>query len=62
MKNNGESKRPGFWDAWNETPAMEAPAWERLEDIMAGAGQLAEGDRVPFETLVTGDFLPAENG
>ena len=48
--------------AWNETPAMEAPAWERLEDIMAGAGQLAEGDRVPFETLVTGDFLPAENG
>ena len=46
-------------DAWNATPAMESSAWERLETIMTGAGQLAEADRVPFETLVTNDFADA---
>lgn len=42
--------------AWNETPVMESSAWERVESIMIGAGQLAETDRVPFETLVTNEF------
>ena len=46
-------------DAWNAAPAMESSAWERLETIMTGAGQLAESDWVPFETLVTNDFAEA---
>ncbi|MBQ2062083.1 MAG: ABC transporter substrate-binding protein [Oscillospiraceae bacterium] len=43
-------------EAWNATPVMESSAWERVESIMIGAGQLAEADRVPFETLVTNEF------
>ena len=46
-------------DAWNAAPAMESSAWERLETIMTGVGQLAESDWVPFETLVTNDFAEA---
>ena len=42
--------------AWNTTPVMESSAWERVESIMIGAGQLSEKDRVPFETLVTNEF------
>ena len=42
--------------AWNTDPVMESSAWERVESIMIGAGQLAEADRVPFETLVTNAF------
>ncbi len=43
-------------EAWNADPVMESSAWERVESIMIGAGQLAESDRVPFETLVTNEF------
>ena len=46
-------------DAWNAAPAMESSAWERLETIMTGAGQLTETDWVPFETLVTNEFADA---
>ncbi|MBE6989888.1 MAG: ABC transporter substrate-binding protein [Ruminococcaceae bacterium] len=46
-------------DAWSAQPAMEPSAWERLETIMTGAGQLAEEDRVPFEVLVTNAFAEA---
>ena len=42
--------------AWSADPVMESSAWERLETIMIGAGQLAEDSRVPFETLVTNEF------
>ena len=42
--------------AWGADPVMESSAWERLETIMIGAGQLAEDGRVPFETLVTNKF------
>ena len=42
--------------AWNETPVMESDAWERVEDIMIGAGQLTEADRVPFDVLVDNSF------
>ncbi len=42
--------------AWNETPVMTSQAWERVEDIMVGAGQLEEDARVPFETLVDNSF------
>ena len=44
---------------WNAAPAMESSAWERLETIMTGAGQLTETDWVPFETLVTNEFADA---
>jgi NitT/TauT family transport system substrate-binding protein len=43
-------------EAWSADPVMESSAWERVESIMIGAGQLAETDRVPFETLVTNEF------
>ena len=43
-------------DAWNATPVMESSAWERLETIMTGAGQLQQADRVPFEVLVDNSF------
>ncbi|MBO4854510.1 MAG: ABC transporter substrate-binding protein [Oscillospiraceae bacterium] len=43
-------------DAWNATPVMESSAWERLETIMTGAGQLQESERVPFEVLVDNSF------
>lgn len=42
--------------AWNETPVMTGDAWERVEDIMVGAGQLEDAARVPFETLVDNSF------
>ena len=43
-------------EAWSADPVMESSAWERVESIMIGAGQLTETDRVPFETLVTNEF------
>jgi len=46
-------------DAWNAAPAMESSAWERLETIMTGAGQLTEAGWVPFQVLVTNEFADA---
>lgn len=43
-------------DAWNATPVMESSAWERLETIMTGAGQLQPSERVSFEVLVDNSF------
>ena len=43
-------------DAWNATPVMASSAWERLETIMTGAGQLQDAERVPFEVLVDNSF------
>ena len=38
-------------DAWSKTPAMSEDAFDRLQDIIEGSGELSS--RVPFEALVT---------
>ena len=43
-------------EAWNATPVMESSAWERLETIMMGAGQLEASERVAFALLVDNSF------
>ena len=41
-------------DAWNETPVLEAEAFERLQTVMQEAGELTE--KAPYDVIVNNEF------
>ncbi|MBQ9280484.1 MAG: ABC transporter substrate-binding protein [Clostridia bacterium] len=41
-------------DAWNQTPMMTKESFERMQDVIFDAGELAK--RVPFEAIVVNEF------
>ena len=59
MKNNGESKRPGFWDAWNETPAQAAEQAE--QERSAKPERLCAACRIPMEFVEKSHLVTYEN-
>ena len=44
-------------DAWNETPVLKEEAYNRLEEVMTMAGELAE--KAPYEKVINNKY--AEN-
>lgn len=43
-------------DAWKSNPAMLGSDFERLQDMLIGAGTLAKDDKVAFESVVDNSF------
>lgn len=43
-------------DAWNESPVMELADFERLQDVLVGAGELTKENRVEFAKVVDNSF------
>lgn len=43
-------------NTWKATPVMEAPDFDRLQDLMIEGGVLEPGKRAPFEAIVNNQF------